>query len=97
MSERVGLITVTVVDKLPVLVPVADKVIVSVAVGGITDAVAVIVDVVAVPVSVGDEVTVSVAVGGITDTVTLPVLCDPYDSDADGLLDVPYVSVNVTL
>lgn len=64
--------------------------------GGITDAVTVVIDTLVVPVSVGDEVTVSVAVGGITDTVALPVSCTPYDSDADGLRDVPYVSVSVT-
>ena len=46
-------------------------------------------------VSVADDVIVSVGVGGITDRVALPVLCDPYDSDADGLRDMPNVSVAV--
>ena len=48
-------------------------------------------------VSVADDVIVSVAVGGIVDGIidTVPVSCTPYDSDADGLRDMPNVSVAV--
>ena len=69
---------------MPVLiVSVADDVIVSVA----DDVI----------VSVADDVIVSVAVGGIVDGIidTVPVSCIPYDSDADGLRDMPNVSVAV--
>ena len=69
---------------MPVLiVSVADDVIVSVA----DDVI----------VSVADDVIVSVAVGGIVDGIidTVPVSCTPYDSDADGLRDMPNVSVAV--
>ena len=48
-------------------------------------------------VSVADDVIVSVAVGGIVDGIvdTVPISCTPYDSDADGLRDMPNVSVAV--